>query len=29
MLPICVALGASVLLIGVGGPNGAARRVVG
>jgi putative MFS transporter len=29
MLPICVALGASVLLIGVGSPNGAARRAVG
>ena len=29
MLPICAALGASLLLIGVGGPNGAARRVVG
>jgi hypothetical protein len=29
MLPICVALGASVLLIGVRSPNGAARRAVG
>jgi putative MFS transporter len=29
MLPICVALGASLLLIGMGSPNGAARRAVG
>jgi putative MFS transporter len=29
MLPICVALGLSVLLIGVGSPNGAAHRAVG